>query len=150
MCNEQQLVLRVLLALTQCSMSCHTILEHEKDLVLELCQSCLALENHGAASKALAILTTLVNYCYTEQIPPPISYIEQIELHIKSVIYVAVTDKDLEKELTQYLKYGVGLSQNNAEFRDRFLDIVSALITHDAGKLPSIRLLCLFVAQPVF
>lgn len=135
MCDEQSLVLRVILVLTQCSVSCHTILDNEKDLVLELCQSCLVLENHKAASKAIGVLTTLVNYCYTEQMSPPMPYIEQIELHIESLIIMAVTDKELEKELTQYLKYGVGLSQNNATFRDRFLEIVSSLITDDSGEL---------------
>lgn len=134
MSDEQSLVLRVLIAITQCSVSCYTILDNEKDLVLELCQSCLVLENHTAASKAIGVLTTLVNYCYTEQMPPPLPYIEQIELHIESLIIMAVTDKELERELTQYLKHGVGLAQHNATFRDRFLEIVASLIVDDSGE----------------
>lgn len=101
--------------------------------MLELCQSCLALENHVAASKALGILTTLVSYCYTENIPPPAAYIEQIELHIESLTFLAVADKKLDNELMQYLKYGVALSQQNEVFRDRFLEIVSSLVTDDSG-----------------
>lgn len=119
----------MVLTLTECSVSCNTFLTEEQNVVLELCTSCLVLEHHAAASKALGILTTLVTYCYTEKIPPPIAFVDQIDLHIESLIYVSMVDVNLEKELKNYLKCGVNLSQHNQEFRERFLDIVSTLLT---------------------
>lgn len=126
--------MKVVLTLTECSVSCNTLLTDEQNIVLELCTSCLVLEHHAAASKALGILTTLVSYCYTEGIPPPIAYVDQIDLHIESLIYVSMVDVNLEKELKNYLKCGVNLSQHNQEFRERFLDIVSTLLTDNFGK----------------
>lgn len=132
--DEQSLVLKVVLTLTECPVSCNQLLNDEKNIVLDLCTSCLVLEHHAAASKALGILTKLVAYCYTERIPPPISYVNQIDLHIESLIYVSMVDVNLEKELKNYLKCGVNLSQYNQDFRDRFLDIVGSLLTDNFGN----------------
>lgn len=129
--DEQSLVLNVVLTLTECPVSCNQLLN--ENIVLELCTSCLVLEHHAAASKALGILTKLVTYCYTERIPPPISYVDQIDLHIESLIYVSMVDVNLEKELKIYLKCGVTLSQYNQDFRHRFLDIVGCLLTDNFG-----------------
>lgn len=60
--NEQSLVLAVVLMLTNCPVTCYTLLNQEQNLVLELCSSCLVLEHHTAASQALSILTSLVCY----------------------------------------------------------------------------------------
>lgn len=132
--DEQSLVLKVVLTLTECPVSCNQLLNDEQSIVLDLCTSCLILEHHAATSKALGILTKLVVYCYTEQIPPPISYVNQIDLHIESLIYVSMVDLNLEKELKQYLKCGVNLSEHNQEFRDHFLDIVGSLLTDNFSK----------------
>lgn len=132
--DEQSLVLKVVLTLTECPVSCNQLLNDEQNIVLDLCTSCLVLEHHSATSKALGILTKLVAYCYTEKIPPPISYVNQINLHIESLIYVSMVDVNLEKELKNYLKCGVNLSQYNQDFRDRFLDIVGTLLTDNFGE----------------
>lgn len=132
--DEQSLVLKVVLTLTECPVSCHQLLNDEQNIVLDLCTSCLILEHHAATSKALGILTKLVVYCYTEQIPPPISYVNQIDLHIESLIYVSMVDLNLEKELKHYLKCGVNLSEYNQEFREHFLDIVGSLLTDNFGR----------------
>lgn len=132
--DEQSLVLRVVLTLVECPVSCNALLTEEQNIVLELCTSCLVLEHHAAASKALGILTKLVTYCYTEKITPPIAFIDQIDLHIESLIYVSMVDVNLEKELRCYLKCGVSLSEHNQEFRERFLDIVGTLLTDNFSK----------------
>lgn len=127
-------MLKVVLTLTECPVSCNQLLNDEQSIVLDLCTSCLILEDHAATSKALGILTKFVVYCYTEQIPPPISYVNQIDLHIESLIYVSMVDSNLEKELKHYLKCGVNLSEYNQEFRERFLDIVGSPLTDNFGK----------------
>lgn len=132
--DEQSLVLKVVMTLTDCPVSCHHLLNDEQNIVLDLCTSCLVLEHHAATSKALGILTKLVTYCYTEGIPPPISYVNQIDLHIESLIYVSMVDENLQRELKHYLKCGVDSSQYNQEFRDRFLDIVGSLLTNEFGR----------------
>lgn len=139
--EEQSLVLKVVLTLTDCPVSCHQLLNDEQNIVLDLCTSCLVLEHHAATSKALEILTKLVAYCYTERIPPPINYVNQIDLHIESLIYVSMVDMNLEKELKSYLKCGVNLSQYNQDFRDRFLDIVGSLLTDNFG-MSFLRQIC--------
>lgn len=132
--DEQSLVLNVVLTLAECPVSCNQLLNDEQNIVLDLCTSCLVLEHHAACSKALGILTKLVTYCYTERIPPPISYVDQIDLHIEGLIYVSMVDIKLEKELKNYLKCGVTLSQYNQDFRHRFLDIVGGLLTDNFGR----------------
>lgn len=132
--DEQSLVLKVVLQLTECAVSCNALLTEEQSIVLELCTSCLVLEHHAAASKALGILTRLVAYCYLEKIPPPIAYVDQIDLHIESLIYVSMVDPNLEKELRNYLKCGVSLSMHNQEFRERFLDIIGTLLTDNFSE----------------
>lgn len=88
--TEQSLVLSVILALTKCPVTCHTLLNEEVNL--ELCSACLVLENHTVASQAMAIMTSLIAYCYNEKISPPLMYLEQINLHlgknIKYFVYI--------------------------------------------------------------
>lgn len=132
--DEQSLVLRVVLTLTDSPVSCNALLTEEQNIVLELCTSCLVLEHHAAASKALSILTKLVTYCYTEKMPPPIAFVDQIDLHIESLIYVSMVDVNLEKELKCYLKCGVSLSQHNSDFRERFLELVGSLLADNFSK----------------
>lgn len=53
-------MLKVVLTLTECPVSCNQSLNDEQSIVLDLCTSCLILEHHAATSKALDILTKLV------------------------------------------------------------------------------------------
>lgn len=133
--NEQSLVLSVVLTLTECPVTCNALLTEEQTIVLELCTSCLVLEHHAAASQALGILTKLVSYCYMEKMPPPLAYMEQINLHIESLIYTSLVNEKWEKELKQYLKCGVCLSQHNYEFCENFVEIIGELLTNDYGNL---------------
>lgn len=61
---EQSLLLSVILILTKCPVTCHSLLNDENNLVLKLCSSCLVLDQHTVTSKALGILTSLVSYWY--------------------------------------------------------------------------------------
>lgn len=129
--NEQSLVLSVVLTLTNCPVTCHSLLNEEQNLVLELCSSCLVLEHHTAASQALGILTSLVTYCHNEIIVPPPVYMEQINLHLESLIYSSLMNETLLKELSQYLKCGVKLSEKNPEFGEVFVELIGGLLTDD-------------------
>lgn len=139
--NEQSLVLLVVLTLTDCPVTCNALLTEEQNIVLELCTSCLVLEHHAAASQALGILTKLVAYCYIEKITPPIVYMEQINLHIESLIYTSLINEKLGKELKQYLKCGVSLSTYNKDFGETFVEIIAGLLTDNFGNFISFTFL---------
>lgn len=132
--NEQSLVLSVFLTLTNCPVTCNALLTDEKKLVLDLCSSCLVLDHHMAASQAMGILTSLVSYCYTEKITPPAVFMEQINLHLESLIYSSLQQESLLKELTQYFKCGVKLSEKNVEFGENFVELIGELLTDDFGE----------------
>lgn len=132
--NEQSLVLLVVLTLTDCPVTCNALLTDEQNIVLELCTSCLVLEHHAAASQALSILTKLVTYCHMENMSPPTAYLDQINLHMESLIYTSLINVKLGKELKQYLKCGVNLSAHNREFGEKFVEIIGELLTSSFGS----------------
>lgn len=138
--NEQSLVLLVVLTLTDCPVTCNSLLTEEKDIVFELCTSCLVLEHHAAASQALNILTKLVTYCYIEKMTPPSNYLEQINLHMESLIYTSLTDTKFTKSLKTYLKCGVSLAAHNTKFSTSFSEVVGELLSSNFGE----RFLCSF------
>lgn len=124
----------VILTLTECPVTCNALLMEEQSIVLELCTTCLVLEHPAAASQALGILTKLVTYSYMEQMSPPPAFLEQINLHIESLIFTSLPNEKIGKELKQYLKCGVCLSQYNREFCENFVEFVSELLSNDSGK----------------
>lgn len=130
--NEQTLVLTVILTLTKCPVSCNYLLNEESKLVTELCVSVLVLDFHIASSLAIDILTSLVTYCHNEKIPPPPAYMEQIHLHLQSLVYGSLVDNEV-KELSRYLKCGVRLSEYDSEFSESFVEFVGSLLTDDCG-----------------
>lgn len=136
--NEQSLVLSVVLTLTDCPVTCNALLNEEQSLLVELCSNCLVLEHHTAASQALGILTSLVSYCYTEKIcPPPDIYMEQINLHLESLIYSSLMNEKFVNELRQYLKCGIRLSEKNLEFAEEFVELIGGILTDDFGEYGS-------------
>lgn len=134
----------VVLTLTECPVTCNALLTEEKSIVLQLCTSCLVLEHHAAASQALGILTKLVTYCYTEGTMPPMAYMEQINLHLESLIYSSLNSDKYEKELKQYLKCGVNLSLHNFEFCENFVELIGGLLTDNFSKLQILDCIVLF------
>jgi integrator complex subunit 7 len=135
--NEQSLVLSVVLTLTKCPAIDMRLLNEDQTAILELCSTCLVLEHPTAASQALGILTSLVSYCYTEKIPPPSAYLEQINLHLESLIYTSLMNERLRREFSQYLKCGVQLSEKNVAFAETFVELIGGLLTDDMVYPPS-------------
>lgn len=88
-----------------------------------------------AACQALGILSNLITYCHTEKITPPNVYMEQVNLHLESLIYSSTMNEKLLKEFTKYLKCGVKLSENNIEFAENFLEFIGSFLNEDYGKL---------------
>uniref|UniRef100_A0A336MZS9 Integrator complex subunit 7 n=1 Tax=Culicoides sonorensis TaxID=179676 RepID=A0A336MZS9_CULSO len=132
--TEQSVVLSVILALTKCPVTCHTLLNEKVNL--DLCSACLVLENHTVASQAMAIMTSLIAYCYNEKITPPLMYLEQINLHLESLIFTSLGDEKLVKEFSQYLKCGVRLTEKNFNFGENFVELIVGLMTDDSGIWP--------------
>lgn len=60
-CSYTNMALDVVITLTGCPTTCHTMLNEERNQILEMCKSCLLLE-HNVGGKALTILTKLVSY----------------------------------------------------------------------------------------
>ena len=131
--------------LTDCPVTCNALLNEEKNLLLELCSSCLVLEHHMAASQAIGILTSLISYCYAEKITPPMVYMDQINMHLESLIYSSLMNDKLIKELKQYLKCGVRLSEKNFDFGENFVELIGGILTDDFGKH-----VLLFVSKCIF
>lgn len=60
-CSYPSKALDVVITLTECPVTCHTMLNDERNQILEVCETCLLLE-HNIGGKALTILTSLVSY----------------------------------------------------------------------------------------
>lgn len=58
---------------------------------------------------------------------------ELINLHLESLIYSSIQQENLLKELTQYFKCGVKLSEKNVEFGENFVELIGELLTDDFG-----------------
>jgi integrator complex subunit 7 len=57
--------------------------------------------------------------------------LEQINLHLESLIYTSLMNEKLKKEFSHYLKCGVQLSEKNAEFGGTFVELIGGLLTDD-------------------
>lgn len=58
---------------------------------------------------------------------------EQINLHLESLVYSSLMNEKLQKELKQYLKCGVRLSEKNVEFGNNFVELIGGILTDDFG-----------------
>lgn len=132
--NEQSLVLSVVRTLTECPVTCNALLADEQQRLLELCSMCLVLEHHTAASQAVRILCGIVTYCQLEKIAAPPAYMQQIDLHLESLIYGTLTSDRHHRELSNYLVSGVRLAERNVEFGERFVQLVGGCLADDFGK----------------
>ncbi|XP_059616371.1 integrator complex subunit 7 [Phlebotomus argentipes] len=126
--NEQSLILAVVMTLTRCPVTCHSLLSEEQQLVYDLCSGCLTLEHHSASAKALAILTSLILYCHVEHIVPPAKYMNLINLHLESLIVTSLPQEKFTREFAQYLKCGVQLSEKDPQFGESFVDLMGSLL----------------------
>lgn len=134
--DEQTLILSVILKLTRCPVTCHSLIENEQHLVMQLCSSCLVLEHHSAASLALEILTSLVCYCHTEDRVPAPQLMNLIDLHLESLLYATWMSEVHLKEYASYLKCGVKLAENNIAFGGNFLEIIGSMLAEESLYSP--------------
>lgn len=65
---------------------------------------------------------------------------EQINLHLESLIYSSLMNEKLVHELRQYLKCGIRLSEKNLEFAEEFVELIGGILTDDFGEFISLLL----------
>ncbi|XP_055713590.1 integrator complex subunit 7 [Phlebotomus papatasi] len=127
--NEQSLILAVVMTLTTCPVTCHSLLSEEQQLIYDLCSGCLTLEHHSASAKALAILTSLILYCHLEHIGSPVAkFMNLINLHLESLIVTSLPQEKFTREFAQYLKCGVQLSEKDPAFGESFVELMGSLL----------------------
>lgn len=139
--NERTIILDVILKLTNCPVTCHSLLDDDNHLVVKLCASCLVLENQSAASYAVQILSSLVCYSHAENRVAPPSLLSIIDMHLESLLMTTwATDKHL-REFSIYLKCGVQLSKVCTSFGENFVDIVGCMLPERSSYSPKHTLL---------
>lgn len=127
--HEQSLMLSVILTLTKCPLIAGS--QDEESRILELCSSCLRLDHHRACSSSIAILTSIIAYCYSEKIPPPQAYLSEINAHHERLIFSCLKDEALIYELCKYLKCGVQLAERNETLAMDFTKLIGKILTEE-------------------
>ncbi|XP_055616004.1 integrator complex subunit 7 isoform X2 [Toxorhynchites rutilus septentrionalis] len=141
-CSYPNIALDVMVTLTGCPTTCHTMLNEERNQLLEVCKHCLLLEQN-TGGKALTILTRLVSYCRTENIPPPICFIEHLNMNLEYLIHSALHNKAPLKDFKIYLRCGIQLSKINQEFGENFAETLAELLVEDSEySVPHLKLIC--------
>lgn len=141
--NEQTLILNVILKLTHCPVTCHSLLDDgdEANLVVKLCASCLVLEHQSAASFAVEILTSLVCYSHAENRLAPPALMSMINMHMDSLLFTTWYLEAYLKEFSIYLKCGVKLSKTCVSFGENFVDLIGSMLVEKNGYSPKHTLL---------
>lgn len=129
--NEKSFVLMVILQLIECPIICHSLINEEQHNILELCSSCLVIENQTTASHSLAILTEILKFCHKEHIKPPPIFMDLINLHYESLIHITLGKENFTKELKRFLTCGVSLSGVDEEFSEDFVQMMGDLLSDD-------------------
>lgn len=125
--HENSMMLKIILTLTKCPLIAGS--KKEEGRILELCTSCLKTVNHKANCLAIAILTSIVTYCYNEKKSPPQSYLKEINSHHEQLITSCLKDDAHINELCQYLKCGVQLSEKNEGMAFDFTKLMGKILT---------------------
>lgn len=126
---EHGLMLSVVLTLTKCPLIAGS--KEEEGRILELCMSCFKNGNHKTNSLAIAILTSIITYCYSEKIPPPQSYLNEINSHHEQLIISCLKDDAHIHELCKYLKCGVQLAEKNESMAMDFTKLMGKILTEE-------------------
>lgn len=141
-CSYTNMALDVVITLTGCPTTCHTMLNEERNQILEMCKSCLLLE-HNVGGKALTILTKLVSYCCTENIPPPTCFVEHLNMNLEYLIHSALHNKAPLKDFRIYLRCGIQLSRVNQAFGENFAETIAELLVENTAHSAShLKLIC--------
>lgn len=127
--SEHGLMLSVVLTLTKCPLIAGST--DEEGRILELCTSCFKNVNHKTNSLAIEILTSVITYCYSEKIPPPQSYLNEINSHHEQLIISCLKDDAHIHELCKYLKCGVQLAEKNEAMAVDFTKLMGKILTEE-------------------
>lgn len=127
--NEHGLVLSVVLTLTKCPLIAGS--KEEEGRILELCVLAFKNVNHKTNSLAIAILTSVITYCYSEKILPPQSYLNEINSHHEQLILSCLKDDAHIHELCKYLKCGVQLAEKNVTMALDFTKLMGKILTEE-------------------
>jgi integrator complex subunit 7 len=125
--QETSMMLKIILTLTKCPLIAGS--KQEGDRILELCIICFKNINHKTNSLAIAILTSIVTYCYNEKISPPQNYLKEINAHHEQLIMSSLKDEAHIRELSKYLKCGVQLSEKNEIVAVDFTKLMGKILT---------------------
>uniref|UniRef100_A0A8D8HB25 Integrator complex subunit 7 n=3 Tax=Culex pipiens TaxID=7175 RepID=A0A8D8HB25_CULPI len=141
-CSYPSMALDIMVTLTACPTTCHTMINDERNQILDVCEACLLLD-HNIGGKALTILTRLVSYCHTEDISAPTCFTDYLNMNLEYLIYTAFLTKKPLSDMKTYLKCGIQLSKINKEFGQRFGEMIAQMIEEDAGQSPAhLKLIC--------
>lgn len=127
--NEHGLVLSVVLTLTKCPLIAGS--KEEEGRILELCVLAFKNVNHKTNSLAIAILTGVITYCYSEKTLPPQSYLNEISSHHEKLILSCLKDDAHIHELCKYLKCGVQLAEKNVTMALDFTKLMGKILTEE-------------------
>nr|XP_040236397.2 integrator complex subunit 7 [Anopheles coluzzii] len=142
-CSNQNMALDVILTLTKCPHTCHTMLNEEQQQILDVCKNCLLMEN-DSGGRAMTILTSLITYCHTENIPPPVHVLEYLDMHLEFLIQASLQNRASLKDFRLYLKCGVQLSKTCREFGESFAEMIAELLSeeHSTSTAGHSKLIC--------
>uniref|UniRef100_A0A182YD83 Integrator complex subunit 7 n=1 Tax=Anopheles stephensi TaxID=30069 RepID=A0A182YD83_ANOST len=142
-CSNQNMALDVILTLTKCPHTCHTMLNEEQQQILDVCKNCLLMENESGG-RAMTILTSLITYCHTENIPPPVHVLEYLDMHLEYLIQASLQNKSSLKDFRLYLKCGVQLSKTSRELGESFAEMIAEMLSeeHSASTASHSKLIC--------
>lgn len=127
--RELGLMLSVVLTLTKCPLIAGS--KEEEGRILELCTACFTNVNHKTNSLAIEILTSVITYCYSEKIPTPQSYLDEINSHHEQLILSSLKDDVHIRELCKYLKCGVQLAEKNETISAEFTKLMGKILTEE-------------------
>lgn len=136
---EQYLFLGIILKLSDCPLTCHTLLDQTEDspTVLDLCKNCLCLNDYATASQAITVLASLVSYADISNKPQHITTImEMINLHLQSLLWCTIRDEKHSEDLRKILACGIRVSSVKVNFGIELVTTLAKLL-NDNVQYPS-------------
>ncbi|XP_055586604.1 integrator complex subunit 7 [Uranotaenia lowii] len=141
-CCYPDMALNIIITLTGCQTTCHTMLNEERSHILAICKDSLLLVNN-IAGKALTILTRLVSYCYKEDKTPPMCFLEYLNMNLEYLTLSALHNKVPLTDLKIYLKCCILYSNYNTDFRENISETMTEmLIDGTEHSTPHLKLVC--------
>ncbi|XP_055616005.1 integrator complex subunit 7 isoform X3 [Toxorhynchites rutilus septentrionalis] len=105
-----------------------------------------ALDSHDTVEVEAAIYASVqfaAQSNRTENIPPPICFIEHLNMNLEYLIHSALHNKAPLKDFKIYLRCGIQLSKINQEFGENFAETLAELLVEDSEySVPHLKLIC--------